>query len=148
MKTLAAVAVWIALMSPATAVETMGTVGARPPAASTAVTCDCNKFPWTPNPPCFGKCTDYLSKTKNPDLSGVKNLDPKVAADIKELANRPDRDAINFSAIVNTGDIAKAAMEKKDTMKWQGGPAEKPTIDRSMHIDQQMKSQKGVGAAN
>lgn len=70
-----------------------------------APSCDCTSYPFKPNPPCFGSCVGKLSSTPNPDLTGVKGLDPGVAVNIRVLAANPKRQTVDFSNITGKPEL-------------------------------------------
>ncbi|WP_374568109.1 hypothetical protein [Ideonella sp.] len=89
--------------------------------------CDCTIYPFTPNPPCYGKCVGQLTSLKGTDFSKIKQLDPGVAVGLKVIASRPDKSAIDFSKIKGKKDLEGLALESlESSKKFELVPVESP----------------------
>lgn len=76
-----------------------------------AAECDCSKYPFKPNPPCYGLCVAKLSSQRDIDLSTVKNIDPGVFVGIKVLSESKSRVDTDFKSIKGKADLERAALK-------------------------------------
>ncbi|MCK4587295.1 MAG: hypothetical protein KAU29_08130 [Gammaproteobacteria bacterium] len=75
-----------------------------------AVECDCTKYPFKPNPPCYGKCVAKFTSNGRMDITKVKNIDPGVSIGIKVLSAQEDYKNINFNNISNKTDLEREVL--------------------------------------
>lgn len=75
-----------------------------------AVECDCTKYPFKPNPPCYGMCIAKFTSNTHMDITKVKNIDPGVSLGIKVLSATKNHKVINFDAIKNKADLEREAL--------------------------------------
>jgi hypothetical protein len=60
----------------------------------TAAACDCDSYPFTPNPPCYSQCAQEIVTNKGKDIDSIQSLPADVRDDLKILV---DKAAINKS---------------------------------------------------
>lgn len=83
-----------------------------------AQTCDCTKYPFTPNPPCFNTCVVQLSaKPPREAGSAVQNIDPGVYVGIRILSENRGRSKIDFARIKDKQSLESAAAESLKSLK-------------------------------
>ena len=73
--------------------------------------CDCSKYPFKPNPPCFGQCVSQLSAKPASETVVVKNIDPGVSVSIGVLGQSKDRSTVDFKSIQGKQDLERAALK-------------------------------------
>ena len=80
------------------------------PIKAYAVECDCTKYPFKPNPPCYGKCVAKFTTNTHMDITKVKNINPGVSLSIKVLSANKNHKVINFNSIKNKEDLEREAL--------------------------------------
>ena len=72
--------------------------------------CDCTKYPFTPNPPCFNKCVEKLAaKAPAEAASGVRGIDPGVYVGIRVLSETKAKAVVDFSRIKDKAGLEREA---------------------------------------
>lgn len=86
--------------------------------SASSATCECTKYPFEPNPPCFQVCLKKIYTDSSFRLESVKDLDPKVRTNIERL-RRSDAPISALKDINNDADL-RAIVNRYEFKKDEG----------------------------
>lgn len=87
---------------------------------ASAYACDCTKYPFMPNPPCYSACVARLYRSDISVTRGVTNIDPDVVTAVQAMQKQGISN-VDFGAIGDKEALEKAV--RRNELPWKRGNA-------------------------